>query len=235
MDPRRTSLTITIAPASVPLISTPLTASCNIGNAFTYQIPATGLIGIFNATGLPRGLSVNVVSGLISGMPSAPGTTPIVLTAANSTGTASATLNLTVAAVPISYSTWYMTYPTLTGGPTGIPMNDGTPNLLKYLAHINPTTSMSATDRAALPTVGKDTTSTPGTTYLTLTFREWASATGVSVNLESSTDLQTWTPVTPDIEQQIGADANTGDPIMEMGVNATGSARKFIRLNVPPP
>ena len=91
---------------------------------------------------------------------------------------------------------------------------------------------LSKADRAALPLVGKTTLS--GTTYLTLTFRENPIITGVTLNLQTSTDIHTWQTVTPDLLQVIGTDAVTGDPIVEIGVIATGS-KKFIRLNVTLP
>jgi hypothetical protein len=111
------------------------------------------------------------------------------------------------------------------------PENDGVPNLLKYLYDINPTTTMSATDRAALPVLGIEPTATPDTSYLTVTYRQNALATGITVNLQASTDLQTWTTVTPDVDQQTGVDPSTGDPIVEMGVSVLNAVpKKFIRL-----
>ena len=225
-------LTITLAAAVVPALSNPLTASCNAGNSFTYQIPASGLVGIYNATGLPQGLSVNVVSGLISGSPSLPGTTPISLTATNATGTATATLNLTVIDVPVSTSTWLNNYPTLTGGLYGAPQANGVANILKYFCHINPINSMATTDFTALPKAGHDTTTTPGTTYITITYRKWASATGVAITYESSTDMKTWSAVTPDMSVPMGTDTNTGDPIMVDYFNANGASKKFIRPQI---
>ena len=110
---------------------------------------------------------------------------------------------------------------------------DGIPNLLKYLTDIDPNVPMSATDRAALPAVGVDTTTTPGTEYLTLTYRQSAAMIGVIVNVQTSNDLQTWKTVDPpDLFQQVGTDSTTGDPIMEVGVKLTGSANQFIRLEV---
>jgi kumamolisin len=120
---------------------------------------------------------------------------------------------------------------------TATPENDGVPNLLKYLTDIDPSQSMSATDRAALPTLGVDTTTTPGTQYLTLTYRQYASETGLAINVQTSPDLQTWTTVSPpNLSQQVGTDSTTGDPIMEMGViMPPNTTRKFIRLNVSMP
>jgi hypothetical protein len=94
---------------------------------------------------------------------------------------------------------------------------------------------MSASDRAALPTVGVDTTTKPGTEYLTLTYRKNAFLTGITINVQTSSNLQTWTTVSPpDLSQQVGTDSNTHDPIMEVGVKTTGT-RQFIRLNVTSP
>ena len=114
------------------------------------------------------------------------------------------------------------------------PANDGVPNLLKYLYHIDPSTTMGAGDRAALAKVGKDITTTPGTTYLTLTYREYAGLSGATVHVESSSDLVSWATVTPDMTVQTGTDSTTNDPIMTDEVKVTTS-RQFIRLNVTAP
>jgi hypothetical protein len=114
------------------------------------------------------------------------------------------------------------------------PFNDGVADLLKYLFDINPTVPMSAADRAALPAAGTDTTTTPGTTYLTMTYRQYALETGITINVQSSVDLHAWSTITPDFTKQTGTDPNTGDPIMEVGVKVTGS-RLFLRLSVTSP
>ena len=127
----------------------------------------------------------------------------------------------------------------LIAGATATPQNDGVPNILKYLYDINPSGPMSASDRAALPALGIDDTTTPGTEYLTLTYRENQLMTGITVNVQTSSDLQTWTTLKPSdvppdfLSQQVGADS--GDPIMEVGVKLTGAKKQFIRLNVTSP
>jgi hypothetical protein len=114
------------------------------------------------------------------------------------------------------------------------PENDGVTNLLKYLCDINPSRPMTAADRAALPIVGMTTVN--GTTYLTLTYRQYAMETGITINVQTSADLQTWTTVNPpDLSQQVGTDGTTGDPIMEVGVAVNGTKKQFIRLNVTQP
>ena len=114
------------------------------------------------------------------------------------------------------------------------PFGDGVPNLLKYLYHIDPTTYMTAADRAALPTVGTDTTTMANTTYLTLTYREYALKSNVTVHVQSSLDLQTWTTVTPNYTNQTGTDPNTSDPIITVEVKVT-NVKQFIRLDVTSP
>jgi hypothetical protein len=126
-------------------------------------------------------------------------------------------------------------------GPTASPEKDGVPNLLKYLYNINPAAPMTASDRAALPVLG--TTTTGGTIYLTLIYGRYALETGITINVQTSPNLQNWTTLglttgTPNstqyIEQPTGQTDPNGDPYMEIEVPATGS-RKFIRLNVTQP
>jgi hypothetical protein len=75
-----------------------LTASGTVGAAFNYQITASNNPTSYNATGLPAGLSVNTTSGLISGTPTAAGSSNVTISATNAAGTGSATLALTIAA-----------------------------------------------------------------------------------------------------------------------------------------
>ncbi len=117
-------------------------------------------------------------------------------------------------------------------GPAAAPQGDGVSNLLKYVFNIDPARTMTAADRAALPTVG--TASSNGTRYLTLTYRRYALLTGVSVNVQTSPDLVTWTTVANPTVLASGSDAHTGDPIMQVGVPLNGS-REFIRLSVSQP
>jgi acetyl esterase/lipase len=133
--------------------------------------------------------------------------------------------------ITLNFTNWASSY-SLAGGPADMPENDGVPNLEKYLFGINPSAPMSAADRAALPTVG--TTKISGTTYLTLTYRQYALETGVTVAVQSSTNLQTWTTDTNpgDQPQPTGnTDSVTGDPFMQARVPFVGP-RKFIRLSV---
>ncbi|HTX39896.1 MAG TPA: putative Ig domain-containing protein [Bryobacteraceae bacterium] len=96
-----TTLTVTVT-SGPPVITSASTASGTVGSAFSYQITASNSPTNFGATGLPGGLSVNTSTGVISGTPSAAGTTPVTISATNSTGTGSALLTLAIAAAPVN-------------------------------------------------------------------------------------------------------------------------------------
>lgn len=88
----------------IPVITSSLAATGTVGAAFSYQIAATNAPTSFSATGLPAGLNVNSITGLISGKP-AIGTaavTPygIIVSARNNNGTGKGTLHLTVKPAP---------------------------------------------------------------------------------------------------------------------------------------
>ncbi len=81
---------------SMPVITSPLSASGTVGTPFSYQIAASNGPTSFGATPLPAGLVFNAASGVIAGTPSAAGTANITISAANTGGSGSATLALTI-------------------------------------------------------------------------------------------------------------------------------------------
>ena len=90
-----TTLTLTVIPA-VPVISSATTVTGNVGIAFTYAITASSTPTVFGATGLPAGLTVNTITGAVSGIPTTTGVSAITISATNAGGTGSTTLTLTV-------------------------------------------------------------------------------------------------------------------------------------------
>lgn len=82
----------------LPVIVSPANAVAVVGQQFSYQILASAFPGNFNATGLPANLSINTTSGLISGVPTAAGSTSIGLSASNLVGTGNGSLSLVVQA-----------------------------------------------------------------------------------------------------------------------------------------
>ncbi|HUB67519.1 MAG TPA: choice-of-anchor tandem repeat GloVer-containing protein, partial [Candidatus Methylacidiphilales bacterium] len=224
-------------PSSAPVITSSNSATFTIGQSSSFTVTAQGIpASTYSATGLPSWASLDTNSGILSGTPPDTSGAPFSITITASNGvspdaTQSFTLN-----VQSAFTQWaglYFTPQQLANpaisGPGATPENDGTPNLLKYIFDIDPAVPMNAADLAALPAVGMSTIG--GVHYLTLTYRENPAATGITVNVQTCADLQSWSTVTPAISQQIGTDSNTGDPIIEVGVPATG-AEEFIRLNV---
>lgn len=85
------------AGTQAPVISSAVTASGNVGVAFSYQIIASNSPTSYGVTGtLPSGVSVNTSTGLISGTPSAGGTFDVTLRATNGAGSGTKALRITI-------------------------------------------------------------------------------------------------------------------------------------------
>jgi Protein of unknown function (DUF4038)/Putative collagen-binding domain of a collagenase/Putative Ig domain len=93
------TLTLTIR-AQLPVVTSAATASGAVGTAFSYQITATNAPTSYGATGLPAGLAVSSITGLISGTPTGAGTSMVTLGATNGGGTGTGTLTLTISVAP---------------------------------------------------------------------------------------------------------------------------------------
>ncbi|HEV3273033.1 MAG TPA: choice-of-anchor tandem repeat GloVer-containing protein [Candidatus Methylacidiphilales bacterium] len=312
-------LTITVNPASAPIITSCSALTCSPSTVLSYQITGTNSPTSFTASGLPAGLSLNSSTGAITGIPSAVGSSTATLSATNSIGTGTATLAFTVAQtaavpeltssataggtaiLPFSYQITASNSPTtyaavglppgltinsttgeITGSPTtsgawnvtlyltnnslgtgasdltltftkptfaqwaslysnvdpnapaATPENDGVANLLKYLFDINPSSPISSADRDALPALG--VTTIQGVNYATLTYRQYALETGVTINVQTSPDMQNWTTLASPTIIQTGTDPTTGDPVMQVQVPLSGApSKEFLRLNVTQP
>ncbi|HLF52341.1 choice-of-anchor D domain-containing protein, partial [Flavobacterium sp.] len=83
-----------------PIITSDLTASGSQGTALTYSITASNSPTSYNATGLPSGLSIDTLTGVISGTPSVSGTFNVTISALNIEGTDTETLVITIASGP---------------------------------------------------------------------------------------------------------------------------------------
>ncbi len=93
------TLALTVQPPP-PVITSPVTASATVGTAFSYQIAASNSPTSFAAAGLPAGLAISTTAGLISGTPTAAGTSTVTLSATNAGGSGNATLSLTIQPPP---------------------------------------------------------------------------------------------------------------------------------------
>jgi len=190
------------------------------------------------------GLAVSY--GVVSGSATLSGTNNSILTL---TGTGSVTIQANqagnsnyIAALPVDQTFTVTASPNLTltqweaqyfnstqmgnaaiSGPTATPEGDGIPNLLKYVYNINPAQPVTTAEKAMLPVVV-----ITGTTE-TLTYYQYSLLTGVSVEVQTSPDLQTWTTVSNTNITRLGTDGS--DAIMQAQVMIT-PPREFIRLIV---
>jgi uncharacterized repeat protein (TIGR03803 family) len=196
--------------------------------------PASTVTPLWTLTGnLPLGLTFDNTTGTISGSPvnGVPGGLYHVSITSPTNVTTSATY-----ALAQSFSQWSMAK-TGTNLVTTATSTDGVPNMLKYLFDIGPNGPMTMADHAAMPAIGIDDTTVPGTPYLSLRYRQNAAMSGVDVGLETSDDMVTWTPVDSNqiISKQVDTDSTTGDPVMEMGAPRDDSPQQFLRLKVTSP
>ena len=93
-------------PTAVPTITSNLGASGTVGSSFTYSIAATGFPTSYRLVSgtLPSGLTLNPVTGVISGTPTQQGNFGVTIGATNAggTGTSSVLLSISPVAPPIS-------------------------------------------------------------------------------------------------------------------------------------
>ena len=204
-----------------------------MNSAFSYQIAGTNTPTSYSSTSLPTGLSLNPTTGLISGAPTATGTSTVTISATNAIGTGSASMTITV---QTPFATWQDLYftaaersnPTVSG-PLAMPAGDGITNLMKYALNLNPKTN----GVGGLPV--SSLTSTGGSDYLTLTFTKVLAATDITYVVEVSSDMQTWTSganSTTTVSTTNNSDGAT-QTVVVRDLTPTGSAiKRFIRLRV---
>ena len=139
--------------------------------------------------------------------------------------------NPTTNAPAISFNQWASSH-AVTGSMTTASQPDGVPNLLKYFCDIDPSKPISAADRSALPSVG--VTSDGGAPCLTLTYRQNALLSNISVEVQTSSDMVNWQTVPNPNAVQVNVDVSSTDPIMQVEAPITGAAQ-FIRLKLTSP
>lgn len=91
-------LSINILPAA-PVITSLASSAASLTKSFSYQVTATNIPTGYTATGLPAGLAIDAVTGLISGRPTSIGVYSIRITASNTGGTSTQTHSLRITAL----------------------------------------------------------------------------------------------------------------------------------------
>ena len=91
---KNTGITQLTSPSAIT--SAMAMSPANSQKLLSYQITAANSPTSFNAAGLPAALAVSTATGLIAGTPATAGTSSVTISAANSSGTGSAGLSLSV-------------------------------------------------------------------------------------------------------------------------------------------
>lgn len=90
--------TLTLDVAAIPIVTSSGTASGVVGADLAFQITASGGATRFDASALPPGLSLDLNSGAIYGVPTSTGSFVVTVRASNAAGTGTGGLTITVAA-----------------------------------------------------------------------------------------------------------------------------------------
>jgi len=225
-----------------PVITSSTTANGTVGSSFSYRITASGSPTSFSASGLPAGLSLNTSTGVISGTPTAVGTTSVSISATNAGGTRSATLTITVVRVvaPVitstnrasgtvgsafSFTIRATNTPTgfnATGLPVGLSINrtSGVISGIPTTAGTN-SVSLSASNSAGIGTQSFIITTAKGTPNIT-----WASPTSITYGTPlSATQLNATSSVagTFTYSPPLGTILNAGTHSLVVTFRATAS------------
>ncbi len=227
------TLTITVAAAATApaITNNPLTAGGTVGAGFSFTITATGSPTSYSAAPLPAGLSIALATGVITGSPSTPGITTVLLGATNGTGTGNATLTITIvsAVVPaIPTTAPVITNTVLTAAVTaGAPFSytitaAGSPTIYSTTALPPGLTLNSLTGViTGIPT-------TPGLTTVTL-----GATNALGTGNATLVILIGGTNTPPVFTNPISTTGTVGTPIVTFPITATGLPTSYSATGLP--
>ena len=205
---------------------TPSSASGTVGTAITSLNPSvTGTVTSYSVNpDLPLGLTLSTSSGVISGTPSAASALDTyTVTAANGTGSTTATVTIEVVAAPNPLAAYVESFGLSGGDAAGDadPDGDGQNNSAEYAFGTDPKSS------ASRPITLISSTGEIKLVYLQRN-------TGVSYSVKSFTDLATsfdsGTTVTPVATSPQPADVRTGYTQYEAALSTAGIPKGFLRV-----
>lgn len=214
--------------ASTPVITSPATVSGAQGKLFSYQITANNNPESFAASNLPRGLTVNTATGLISGTTAAAGTVAITVSAANSAGTGTQNVSLELADTPgttfAEFREARFTPQQLDdndySGEDDDPDHDGLNNLLEFAFGGIPTDD----NILNVPRIVSEGGS------LFFEYRTDISAVGITVTPQNSDSMGSWADLSPAIHSEVA-----GFRTWRVTIPADAVSRRFYRICVTSP
>jgi hypothetical protein len=222
------TLSVTVSAAGVaPIITnSPLTAAATVGTPFSFSITASGSPNSYSAAGLPAGLSIVPATGVITGTPTAAGTSLVTLGATNSSGTGNATVTITVAPAGVA--------PVITNNPVIASGTVGSPFSFVVTASNSPiayTASPLPPGLSIVPATGV-ITGIPTVAGTTAVLVQASNAYGVGT---SSITITVSAPtVAPVIISAPAAAATVGVPFATYVIAASGSPNSFTATGLPP-
>ena len=221
------TVTITIAAAGpAPVVSNSATAIATVGSPFSFSIFASNSPTSYAASNLPAGLTLNTVSGTISGTPTVAGVFSVPISAMNSGGTANATLTITVAN-PTAPLPPVISSAAAARGIVGAPFSH-------TLSASNSPTNFTATGLPAGLSVDAASGAISGTPTAAGTATVAISATnsGGTTNATLTIDISVAPLDPPVITSSAGATGQIGDPFY-YAVTATNLPTTFAATGLP--
>jgi kumamolisin len=235
-----TSASFALAVGIPPQITSLGSATFMLGQPGSFTLVATGTPApAFSVTGLPPWASFNAATGTLTGTPpnglGAPFT--IGITAAN--GFSPATTQQFTLAVQSTFTLWQnLNFGTNAGTPSiagslADPAGDGISNLLKYALGANPLVPSAQ----ALPVPALAIDPNDSLPHLTLTVSLDASATGITVSPQVSSDFITWQSGAGFTEIASDSTVNGIRTVTYRDTTPSGAnaPQRFIRLQVTSP
>ncbi|MGZ3236817.1 MAG: beta strand repeat-containing protein, partial [Burkholderiaceae bacterium] len=207
---------------STPVITSASTKTGATGVALSYTITANSSPTSFNATGLPSGLTINTATGVISGTPTANGSTPVTISASNATGTGSTTLTIN-----ISLSAPTITSSLTASGATGVVFSGYT------ITATNTPTSYNATGLPPGLNINTSTGAISGTPTTNGIYNTSISATNATAT-DTQTLVFTIALSAPSINSSLTASGATGVVFGGYTITATNSPTSFNATGLPP-
>jgi hypothetical protein len=208
-----------VAAANTVQVTAPATQTSSYGTAITpLQVVATdatpGQALAYAASGLPAGLGIDTVTGVVSGTPAAAGTSTVVVTASDATGAAgSATFTWTV-------------NPVVPGTPSGLVVTPGRQQLsLSWTAPTDDGGAALTGYRVTItPSGGSSTTTDAGSTSTSYVVAGLADGTAYQVSVAATNAVGTGgatapatgtpTPVAPGSPTSVTASAGSGTAVV---------------------